>query len=584
MAKRTHIGMPAILMVLTAGAFAPCLGCAGSAGTEGFSEPPPALSEASPTKTPPAGAEIFWDGSRRVHALKTGELVFNTDNDSGDVLERVLLHYEGIGAEAYALVGKRAIVQMPGVTEREAAQRLAGQDIRLIRSLMPSIGLFLVESKIAGVSGLELAAALPPGENGIAHTIPDLWLAHKTTADPWVPDDPRLPGQWYFKNLKMTEAWGYTKGDASISIVVIDSGCDAAHPDLVMKIDPGKDVLAGDDDPSPTPNSQDNAHGTACAGIIAASTNNAEGISGACPECRLRCVKLLDNNPMTPLSADVDAFQFALDTNAAVVSNSWGFVDSIPVPPSLEAAINNVFDNGRNGLGAVVVFAAGNDAREIKNDELLAVRGVLGVGAINNLDAETSFTNFGDSVDLVAPTGTLTTDISGPDGYDVSDYEKSFGGTSSACPVAAGITGLVAAAAPDKKSSELVDILIKTTRPAPYAVPDANGHDKIFGYGIIDPVAAVRSALGIVDVPDAGADAGADMDAGMPGSDAGTPQNQPPVDSDEGCGCEAAGANTASAKAGFFYAALALSFLRRRRVNAAKPKKPSTGSAQTPRG
>jgi len=103
-------------------------------------------------------------------------------------------------------------------------------------------------------------------------------------------------------------------------------------------------VVSGDDDPSPVPTEVGAEHGTSCAGLVAASTNNGEGIAGACPECRMRCVRLLSDDPV-PLGADVEAFDFAFQTDAAVVSNSWGFVDPIPVPAMLEDAINNVFDN-----------------------------------------------------------------------------------------------------------------------------------------------------------------------------------------------------------------------------------------------
>jgi MYXO-CTERM domain-containing protein len=354
----------------------------------------------------------------------------------------------------------------------------------------------------------------------------------------------------------MEEAWGFTKGDPTTTVVVIDSGCDMGHVDLVAKLDPGKDAIDGDDDPTYNPASPDNAHGTACAGLIGASTNNDEGIAGGCPECRVRCVRLVEAETMVPLSADVDAFNFALETGAAVVSNSWGFADPIPVPQALEDAINNVFDTGRGGLGALVLFAVGNDDREIANDELQAVRGVLGIGAINSFESETPFTNSGDAVDLVVPTGTLTTDISGPGGYADTDYSSNFGGTSSACPVAAGIAALVVGAAPSKTSAEIYEILIKTARKAPYAVPDATGHDAVFGYGIIDPVNALREALGVVEeVPDAGADAG-------------PPPPPPPADGDDevdgGCDCSAAGSGRGSLSAVALALALALGAWRRR--------------------
>jgi subtilisin family serine protease len=469
----------------------------------------------------------------------------------------VRLFYGNRGLPVDALVGEGAIVRVEGISDADLPDYLAPDGVRPVRALMPSIGLWLVED-INGGDGLDVASRLAPrvslrspGEPGVRQAIPDLHLRRRLYEGPFTPNDTRFPGQWFWKDLKMEEAWGLTKGDPSTTIVVIDSGCDMAHVDLVAKLDPGKDVIDGDDDPTYNPASPDSAHGTACAGLVAASTDNGEGVAGGCPECRIRCVRLVEGETMVPLSADVDAFNFALETGAAVVSNSWGFADPIPVPQALEDAINNVFDTGRGGLGALVLFAVGNDAREIANDELQAVRGVLGIGAINSFESETPFTNSGDAVDLVVQTGTLTTDISGPGGYAATDYTSNFGGTSSACPVAGGIAGLMVSAAPSKTSAELYEVLIKTARPAPFAVPDATGHDAVFGFGIIDPVNALREVLGIQDAPDAGPDAG-------PPPPPPPPESDPEVD--EGCACSAAGSGPSGGS--FSGALLALAAVR----------------------
>ena len=373
--------------------------------------------------------------------------------------------------------------------------------------------------------------------------VPNLYLERRAFAA-HTPTDPRYPGQWYFANLKMPEAWGRTLGDDGTTIVVVDTGCDPDHPDLVSKLDPGLDVVDDDMDPSPNASEKGAAHGTSCAGLAAAATDNGEGMAGGCPACRLRCVRLLADAPV-PVSADVDAFQFALEVDAAVVSNSWGFTQAMPVPQPLATAINNVFDHGRGGRGALVLFAMGNDDRTVGDDELTGVRGVLGIGAVNNFDEQTPFTNSGNSVDLVAPTGTLTADISGAAGEEPGDYTSLFGGTSSACPVAAGIAGLLVSAAPERTSQELYDILIKSARPAPFAEPDANGHDVIFGYGIIDPVKALDEVMG-KPPGDAGADAGSE-----------------PTDDEGGCSCSQAPAPPVGA--GLYAMGLALAAVRARR-------------------
>lgn len=445
----------------------------------------------------------FVDSGRRVEVLRRGPALSVADQhmvaaapNLGGKWSRVELTYPG-NAPIAALVDETAIVTLEPGTDPEAA--LEGMGVELVRPLMPGAGLYLVRDATGG-DGVDASARLAEARGvglarGVRQAMPNLYVRMKTTAE-FTPNDPRLNGQWYFDNLHMKEAWGLSKGAASETIVIVDTGCDLTHPDLVAKMDPGRDVLDDDDDPSPDLAEQGTAHGTECAGIAAAVTDNGEGIAGGCPLCRLRCVRLIDASAQ-PISTNVEAFQFALDTNASVVSNSWGFIDKFPVPEPLADAINLVFDTGRSGKGAIVVFAMGNDSNEVGSDELQGVRGVLGVGAITNLDQTTSFTNFGAPVDVVAPTGTLTTDISGPAGSDPGDYSTSFGGTSSACPVVAGIMGLLAAAAPNKTSQELYDIVIQTARPAPYAEPDENGHDPLYGYGVIDPVKALKVALGL---------------------------------------------------------------------------------------
>lgn len=419
----------------------------------------------------------------------------------GRELSPVRLTYPG-RTSVTAAVDRTVVVALePGVVASSLG-------LRLLRPLMPSAGLWLAEDD-GDADAIDVAARLAGQRSlGVREAVPNLYLRLKAHTEPFVPNDPRYPSQWFFGNLGMEQAWGLSRGDAATGIVIIDTGCDGLHVDLVDKMDAGRDVLDGDDDPSPDLGHPGANHGTACAGVAAASTNNGEGIAGACPDCRLRCVRMLQEAP-TPISTDIEAFQFALEVGAAVVSNSWGFAEPTPVPQPLADAIDNVYRNGRDGKGALVIFAAGNDDREIGNDELQALPSVLCVGAINNFDDQTQFTNRGAAIDLVAPTGTLTTDITGPGGDDPGDYTSLFGGTSSACPVVAGVAGLLVSAAPDASAAALYEVLVKTSTAAPYAQPDANGHDLVFGYGIVDPTAALRDLLGIVDPPPEG-DGGSD--------------------------------------------------------------------------
>lgn len=514
---------------------------------------------------PPAAAS-YRDGERIVTFERAAEQGPSQVGAEGAevALTRVRLLFSGRARPIEAFVDATAIVAL------EPGHAAAELGLRLIRPLLPSRGLWLVADARGG-DGLDLAARLA-GAPGVRSASPNLYTMRKALGA-WTPDDPRYPGQWFWDSLQMPTAWGRTKGDAATTIVVVDTGCDMTHPDLVNKMDPGLDPLEHDDDASYDATQSGAAHGTECAGLVAAETNNGVGIAGGCPDCRVRCVRLLWDKPV-PTSADVEAFQFAIDTGAAVVSNSWGYVEPIPVPQALADAIAAAYDTGRGGLGALVLFAAGNDDRELADDELPAAYGVLAVGAVNNFDDATPFTNSGKAIDIVAPTGTNTTDIAGAEGDDAGDYTGLFGGTSSACPVAAGIAGLLVSVAPEKTAAELSQLLIDSARPAPYAAPDANGHDLVFGYGIVDPIAALDTLLG-PEPSGAGGGGGAGGAGG--GDGAGGAEPAAPGDEDAGCSCDVAGGSY-DGRAGLSAATLAMFAalgLRRRRA----PKASSDASA-----
>jgi serine protease len=467
----------------------------------------------------------------------------------------------GVGPEAIIRTGSNPTLVRPLPAGSDPALvRLASHDLTLVRPLFASAGLYLVRSTRAGEDGLDLAARLR--DVAELEVVPDLAFARRRAAIALPPDDPRYSGQWYLKRLDIEAAWRRTTGAASTVIVIVDDGCDLAHPDLAAHVEPGADLVDGDDDPSFTPGVVGNNHGTACAGIAAAVGDNGEGIAGTCPECHLRCVRLLGGDGTEiPISRDVEAFAQADRWEAAVVSNSWGFVDDIPAPAPLAAAITQLIASGRGGRGAVVVFAAGNESRELSADEITGVPGVIAVGATNNFDEAAQFSNFGSTLDVTAPAGTLTTDVSGAEGGDPGDYTNSFGGTSSSCPVVAGVAALAATLAPEATGEEIAAALIETARPAPFAEPDEHGHDLLYGRGVIDPAAMLQRLSPVAQPEDAGADAGED---------------EPPAAGDDegGCSCRVA----RGARGGWLWTLGVLGLVVRARARARARRQEPTGT------
>lgn len=409
---------------------------------------------------------------------------------------------DGATGEPGGAIGRDALVQL------RAGAAVTELDVTEAVRLSAALRIYRVRGG-EHEDGAQLATRLSRAP-GVTRAMPDLLLPRTRSAFPIPPDDPRYDAQWYLERLGIERAWQHTTGDPDVAIVIVDDGCDLEHPDLAAAFVGGRDVLDGDDDPRPTPHASGNSHGTACAGIVAARADNGTGIAGVCPECSLHCVRLVsdDDPPLVPVSADIAAFEYAYEVGAAVVSNSWGFPEATPVPELLAEQIEHVARDGRGGLGTLIVFAAGNDARTLSDDELPALDGVITVGAINNFDEAAPFSNTGAALDLTAPMGTFTTDIAGEDGDDPGDYTATFGGTSAACPVVAGTLGLMLSANPELTARQATAMLIETARPAPYAQPDDTGHDPTYGHGIVAPERAVRVALGLEPDPEASSSSG----------------------------------------------------------------------------
>lgn len=411
-------------------------------------------------------------------------------NESGR--ERVSI--QGAGWKTTAEVGMKALVGFAS----DVAVPLFCAERGLVpeRELLPSRHLWLVRDASGRRDGLALADALG-GVKGVLSVEADYYFSRTPMSMPVPPDDPKYLGQWYLSRIDIERAWARTTGSSGVTIQIIDNGCDVTHPDLAPHLLPGRDVVDGDDDPSPKETGSGANHGTACAGIIGAVGNNAKDIAGTCPECMVRCVRLLGEGELVPLSADVDAMRFALEhPDVAVVSNSWAFTTPMPVPSALKMAIEDVSHHGHGGKGALVVFAAGNENRELQPGELYSMPEVVTVGAINNFDEAAPFSNHGAEVDLTAPTGSLTLDLQGDAGKSPGDTTSLFGGTSAACPVVAGVAALLYSAKEDATADEVRTALIASARRAPFAQPNADGHDSLYGFGIVDPAAALSLLMG----------------------------------------------------------------------------------------
>lgn len=300
-------------------------------------------------------------------------------------------------------------------------------------------------------------------------------------------------------DINYCDAHSITSGNENTIIAVFDWGVELSHPDL--NIYPlSYDVQSG------TSPSQiyDSNHGTACAGVISAISNNNLGVAGIASSCPIMAISMSGSDTRTKMA---DAFRFAADNGCSVISCSWSSSSPSTI---LDDGISYALANGRNGLGCVIVFSSGNKNLSRPNYPANSNDSIIVVGAISpcgerksptSCDGEGWGSHYGDKLDVMAP-GVLipTTDTITIDGYHSVDYKMRFNGTSSACPHVAAIAGLVLSVNPQLTAKQVADIIESTAQKVggyDYTTTEGrpNGTWNFeMGYGLVDAYAAVLAA------------------------------------------------------------------------------------------
>jgi type VII secretion-associated serine protease mycosin len=292
------------------------------------------------------------------------------------------------------------------------------------------------------------------------------------------PNDAVLEQQWGLRNILAEQAWDITTG-AEMVVAVIDTGVDGGHPDLRGKVLPGFNALSGGSNAG-----DDNGHGTAVAGLIAANTDNGIGIAGLCWGCRILPVKVLDARGRGDDAGVAAGIRWAADNGARVINLSLGGAGESQV---LREAVDYAV-----GKGALLVAASGNE-RDAGNpiSYPAAYPGVLAVGATGNSDAITGFSNTGDYLDIAAPGVGLWTTL--PNGqYGPPN------GTSFSSPYVAGAAALVLTLRPDLGWADLACVLEANADDK--GVP---GKDPEYGWGRLNVFRALQAAPGYTGCPHA---------------------------------------------------------------------------------
>ena len=312
-------------------------------------------------------------------------------------------------------------------------------------------------------------------------------------------------------DINYCQASSITSGDENIVIAVFDWGVDLSHPDL--NIYPlsynTRDTLFPSQICYDT--QQTSYHGTACAGIISAISNNELGIAGIAPNCPVMSISL----PKDPTAEEIArGFRFASNNNCSVINCSWHTSED---SEELEDAILYAMQNGREGLGCIVVCASGNDGEGAQTRPSLYSDDIIVVGAMSTCAKRVHFStclngedwdnvswgsNFGMHLDVVAPGIWIpTTDVTGEYGACDGDYyPPGHSGTSMAAPHVAAVAGLILSVNPNLTAKQVADIIETTAQRVggyDYAPqegrPNGKWHQEM-GYGLVDAYAAVLAA------------------------------------------------------------------------------------------
>lgn len=352
------------------------------------------------------------------------------------------------------------------------------------------------------------------------------------------------PNQWHLKATTVTyqveidqsanveKAHRISMGIGTV-IAVIDDGVDLEHPEFnrIGKIVAPRSYR-GEPNHNPRPKSTSDDHGTACAGVACA--DGLYGASGVAPKAQLMPIQMGDGD-----QAEADAFVWAADRGADVISCSWGPPDgtgeNFPLPASTRLAFDYAVEKGRKGKGCVILFAAGNGNESVDDDGYASYARVIAVAACNDRGKRSVYSDFGKAVWCCFPSddlpearpltrGIWSTDLrsidgSNPgrlsDGDHFGNYTDSFGGTSSATPGAAGVVALVLSVNPALKWNEVRDILKSSCdkidsdymqidkddltdadkKELEIRKYDKDGHSQAYGYGRINAEKAVLLAL-----------------------------------------------------------------------------------------
>jgi|CXWL01.1.fsa_nt_gi subtilisin family serine protease len=467
------------------------------------------------------------------------------ENDPDVAAVRHVYRYDDFGTFAVSS-GTIAIKVHDWVSGMDRAAMLAEFGLVELRPVRRLNRVFIVGPSDPDADEVLIAEGIA----GDARTVwanPNFYREYQTSQTQ--PADNFFDLQWHLQNTGISggtvgadidalRAWDLGTGEGVV-LGMFDDSCDVDHEDLRDNyIGTGQDVTLpffDADYNNPRPKQLDDAHGTAVMGLAAASANTL-GVRGVAFNAKFTASRGLG----TPLLTDeqiASAYSFALDQNVDVHINSWSFRGQVPTPPVLRDAIVEAATNGRDPdgtgplppRGMVILFSSGNEGAEFKSGfSVASIPGVIAIGASTESDSRAGYSNFGAPLSLLAPgagnvnLGVTTTDtedgvdkpaqgynVGGtgvnpetgqPQGIDIDPagkYTGLFGGTSAACPIAAGVAAIILSINPQLAAADVRLILEHTCdqiQPEDAVYDPITRHSLKYGRGRVNAFRAAQAA------------------------------------------------------------------------------------------
>jgi len=411
----------------------------------------------------------FWGYQQMVmtHSFDKGDEEYQASYDAAG--ELLLELAEGQDVEVLStVVGKYGLVLIPAFAP--ASPEVTELDDYFLIDV-PSSYIHILPQIITELQSIAEVDWVEPNETIKVEPIPGRKVSSQKK---YGINDPGLEQLWGFEQMEVDKLYEYMderplKPERKALIAILDTGVDAQHEDIkdnYRSLEP-----KSDDDPR--------GHGTHCAGIAAAVSNNGVGVASFSRNnefVQVTSIKVLSASGMGTQKMIIEGMIKAADSGADVISLSLGGRSN----QSKERAYKKAVDYA-NGKGAIVVVAAGNSNRNAKDFAPAGVPGVITVSALDENLNRAVFSNYISDVEMgiAAPGVNIYSTIPG------GKYTN-YSGTSMATPYVAGMVGLLKSLDPSLNTQTVYDLLSQTGK-------DTQNTAKT-GY-LIQPYQAVRQLI-----------------------------------------------------------------------------------------